>query len=155
MKIDSNFEGDWNDICEFCGKPQEEHKIDLGVYEGTHYVHRKPCAPEQEQIKRKWRNRALTIKGFVLFGWVLIPLFIAIVGFANFWVGLLLFIISLAKIAVEYVKLFGNADKWIPGHKERMEKERKMKHYYYHCEKNPDGFRKIFIENLADEEKDV
>lgn len=27
-----------------------------------------------------------------------------------------------------------------------------MRHYYYHCEKNPEGFRKLFVENLADEE---
>jgi len=155
MKVDSNFDGDWSDICEYCGKPQEAHKIDHGSYEGTHYIHRMPCAPEQEQIKRKWRKRALTVKGFVLLGWILVPLFIAIVGFANYWVGLLLFIIALAKIAIEYIKLFGNAEKWIPGHKERMEKKSKMEHYYYHCEKNPDGFRNIFTENLADEEKDV
>jgi hypothetical protein len=152
MKVDSNFKGDWNDVCEYCGQPQEAHKIDYGTYEGTHYIYRMPCKQEQEQITLRLRNKALTVKGLIFFGWVLIPLFIAIVGFANFWVGLLLFVISLVKIAIEYVKLFGNADEWIPGHKEKMEKERKMRHYYYHCEKNPNGFRKIFIENLADEE---
>lgn len=28
--IDSNFEGDWNDICEFCGKSQDEHNYLVG-----------------------------------------------------------------------------------------------------------------------------
>lgn len=155
MKVESNFEGDWSDICEYCGKPHEVHKIDIGVYEGIHYIHRMPCKPEQEEIISGRRKEVLTVKGVVLIGWVLIPLFIAIVGFANFWVGLLLFIISLTKIFIEYIKLFGNANKLIPGHKERVEKERIMKHYYYHCEKNPEGFKKLFIENLADEENDV
>lgn len=155
MKIESNFDGDWKEICKYCGKPHEEHKSDLGVYEGVHYLHRTPCKQEQDAIIRKRQKEVLTLKGIMLFGWVLVPLFITIVGFANFWVGLLLFIISIGKIGIEYVKLFGNADKWVPGRKEKMEKERKMKHYYYHCERNPEGFQKLFIENLADEESNV
>jgi len=74
-------------------------------------------------------------------------------GFANFWVGLLLFISSLIKITIEGIKFFGNPEKWIPGYKEAQEKERKKELYFYHCEKNPNGFRNIFIENLSDDDE--
>jgi len=153
MKIQSNYEGCWNDICAFCGEPQENHKVDNGVYNGTHYIHRMTCKPERSVIIKNKQREVRLIKGLILFGWILVPLFIATVGFANFSVGLLLFIISLIKIAIEYVKFFGNPEKWIPGFKEKEDKERKMKHYFYHCEKNPDGFRKLFIDNLSDEDE--
>ncbi len=155
MKTESSFKGNWNDKCEYCGEPHEAHKIDNGIYQDVHYIHRMPCKSEQKQIIRKKRKETLALKSIILLGWVLIPLFITIAGFANFWVGMLLFVISLSKIAIEYIKLFGNVDKWLPNHKAKIEKERKMEHYYYHCEKNPKGFSKILVENLADEEKSI
>ncbi|MCG8505381.1 MAG: hypothetical protein MI755_12290 [Sphingomonadales bacterium] len=30
----------------------------------------------------------------------------------------------------------------------KAEKRRKMEHYYYHCERNPDGFRRLLVENF-------
>jgi hypothetical protein len=33
--------------------------------------------------------------------------------------------------------------------KERQEKELKMRHYYYHCDRNPDGFARLKAENFA------
>jgi hypothetical protein len=35
-----------------------------------------------------------------------------------------------------------------------MEKERKMAHYFYHCERNPDGFARLRNENFEDDERD-
>jgi hypothetical protein len=156
MKIESNFTGNWKDLCPFCGEPQLNHRIDNGEFEGVHYLHRKPCTLEQEVITQRYRREALTTKSVIFVGWILIPLFVVIMGFASVWVGILLFILSLTKIYIEFIKLFGKADKWLPGHKEKMEKERKMAHYYYHCEQNPEGFRKLFIENLShDRSEDI
>ena len=43
-------------------------------------------------------------------------------------VGALAFGLSLVKLGFEFVKFFGNPDKWIPGHKERAEKQRRNDH---------------------------
>ena len=48
----SNFKGDWNEICKFCGKPQQEHQRVWGEKDGVMYVHRDAC-PEQKHILRK------------------------------------------------------------------------------------------------------
>lgn len=39
-----------------------------------------------------------------------------------------------------------------PRELEKVERDRKMAHYYYHCERNPAGFARIKVENL---EKDI
>jgi hypothetical protein len=32
--------------------------------------------------------------------------------------------------------------------KEKAEKDLRMRHYYYHCEQNPEGFNRLKIENF-------
>lgn len=44
------------------------------------------------------------------------------------------------------------AHKVTPREEEKGEKQRKMDHYFYHCERNPDGFARLKIENF---EKDA
>jgi len=70
MKIESNFEGCWKDKCEFCGEPQESHKIDNGVYNDTHFIHRMPCKAEQSALIKNKQKEVRLIKGIILFGWV-------------------------------------------------------------------------------------
>ncbi len=36
-----------------------------------------------------------------------------------------------------------------PKEQEKAEKQRKMEHYFYHCERNPDGFMRLKSENFA------
>jgi uncharacterized membrane protein len=38
--------------------------------------------------------------------------------------------------------------------KEKAEKELKMSHYFYHCERNPEGFARLKVENFEREEKE-
>ena len=67
MKIENtNYEGDWNDVCEFCGKKQNEHKIELGKNEDTLYYHRQPCEEEQYQIIKKYVYRGIITKSIIL-----------------------------------------------------------------------------------------
>lgn len=91
------------------------------------------------------------MKSIVLLWWVLIPLLIAVVGFASPLAGALLFAISLGKIAWTFVRMFGSPGKWLPGYQDRSEKQRRMEHYYYHCERNPAGFSRLMVENLREE----
>jgi len=46
----TNFDGDWEENCSFCGKPQKAHQEDLGEFDGKKYLHRHPCPNEQDKI---------------------------------------------------------------------------------------------------------
>jgi hypothetical protein len=37
---------------------------------------------------------------------------------------------------------------------EKAEKDRKMRHYFYHCERNPDGFLRLKLENFEDDSRE-
>ena len=87
------------------------------------------------------------MKIIILIGWILIPLLIAILGFTNPVIGIILFVISIFKIGLCAIKLYGNPNKWILGHTTKSENNRKMKHYYYHCEKNPEAFKRLIADN--------
>jgi hypothetical protein len=84
---------------------------------------------------------------------VVIPAIIAILGWANLLIGAIALAYSLYQAVIKGLKLAG---KLKPTAKEikLMEKERKMEHYYYHCECNSDGFRRLMIENFEKEAKE-
>ena len=44
----TNFGGDANEPCVFCGKPQHTHFINVGSADGQSYAHHFPC---DEQMK--------------------------------------------------------------------------------------------------------
>ena len=44
----TNFIEDPNALCEFCGRAQHTHFIDVGGVDGQHYAHHFPC---DEQMK--------------------------------------------------------------------------------------------------------
>lgn len=61
MRIEyTNYDGDWHELCTFCGKPQSDHQVIIGEHEGVRYVHRQPCPEQQHEI----RKRAV-LEGFV------------------------------------------------------------------------------------------
>lgn len=69
-------------------------------------------------------------------------------------VATLAFCYSLYKILKRYLELKGFKTK---RQREKNEIERKMKHYYYHCERNPEGFLRLKAENFRkweEEEKE-
>jgi len=160
MQIErTNFNGSWNDICPFCGEKQEKHKIIIpGEKEGLKYEHRKPCEQEKQSIQEGYKREATIVRSWSLIIWVLIPLFIIVFGFANIWIGFTLFIYSLFKIIWKLLEIYGRPEKWLqkclPGYKEKKEKEFKMRHYYYHCERNPEGFLRLKVENFKKEENE-
>ena len=66
MRTEStNYEGDWNAICEFCGEPQIYHQVDLGVYENIRHIHRQPCEQEQHEILKGVVARANATRAIV------------------------------------------------------------------------------------------
>jgi hypothetical protein len=82
---------------------------------------------------------------------VLIPATWAILQYLGpSWLGFLVMLYSLWQAWREWRKLLGFS-KPSPREQEKAEKERKMAHYYYHCERNPDGFARLKAENFAKE----
>ena len=144
----TNFQGDWGSTCQHCGKTQIEHRTEYGPVDGILYEHRMPCEPEKDKMHRETRRKVKTIRIIVFIGWIFVPLLILILGVTSAFVGWIAFGFGLCKVAIEGVKLFGNPDKWIPGHKEKREREAKIRHYTYHCDRNPEGFIRLRAENF-------
>ena len=145
----SNFDGDWDAQCMFCGRPHREHI--WNEHPDPNYKHRMPCEKEKAAMRKKQKRIAMTAKSFVFFGWILVPILILVVGFASYWLGVLLFIVSLFQIGWMAIKLCGHPEKWVPGYKEKKEQELRKAHYIYHCERNPKGFERLKAENLQEE----
>lgn len=92
-------------------------------------------------------GRAVRLFMFLVVG---VPVLIEIVSLGVDWIGYLLSIISISIGLYKFGKTMG----WIKPsrrEKEKAEKDLKMSHYYYHCERNPDGFNRLKIENFERE----
>jgi hypothetical protein len=146
----SNFDGDWDAACIYCGRPHKEHI--LTNHPDPNYKHRVPCEQQKEVIRREQRRTVTMASALMLVGWIIVPLAIGVLGFASVWFGAFLFALWLLSIGWRVVKLFGHPEKWFPGYKEKQEKELRTRHYFYHCERNPEGFRRLREENF---EKDL
>lgn len=48
----TNFDGDWNTPCEYCGKPNLTHQVNAGVHDGVKYVHHQPCDEQLQQFSQ-------------------------------------------------------------------------------------------------------
>jgi len=109
----------------------------------------------RNEANRNWKKRAKELRiGFsIIFLWaIVVPAIIAILGWANPIVGLITTLYALWKAARQGGLMLG----WLkPSKHENMmrEKERRMKHYYYHCERNPSGFQRIVAENFEQDEQ--
>lgn len=98
--------------------------------------------------------KALQIGWLLLFVWlVLVPVAVAILGFASVWVGAAALTYSLLKALVQALKMTG---KWPKSAHERQreEEELRMRHHHYHCERNPEAFLKLRAENFENEERE-
>lgn len=80
MEIEyTNFKGNWDDDCTYCGKSQKSHQVDSGTYQGKHYIHRQPCKEEQYEIRKKAVKTGIAMKSVVsihnvsAYLWGLIP----------------------------------------------------------------------------------
>ena len=105
-------------------------------------------------MHRETRRFVRTTQVIVFIGWIAVPLIILILGATSALVGGLAFAYGLWKVALEGVKLFGDPDKWIPGHKKKREREAQISHYTYHCDRNPEGFARLCAENFEKQFKE-
>ena len=63
----TNFDGSWDDVCEYCGRSQKSHQVDAGKSEGIQYLHRMPCEEEQYEINKKAVKRGINIRTIIWF----------------------------------------------------------------------------------------
>jgi hypothetical protein len=98
-----------------------------------------------DQVRKQ--NRALRI---AVIAWLsVIPAAAAALEyFGPDWLALGVFVLALWKAFQQWRELTGRK-KPSREEKEKSEKERKMAHYYYHCELNPDAFARLRAENFA------
>ena len=107
---------------------------------------RQEAAAHRRQIQIGWA---------IVIGWVVVvPVAWAIFEWAGpAWVGLLLLPYSLWQAFVKALKLLG---KWkvSPRELKAQEEELLMQHHHYHCERNPEGFLRLKLENFEREERE-
>jgi hypothetical protein len=109
---------------------------------------------EDRNQLNKQRARQIRIGLFIIFVWsVLVPVFIAIIGYASPWVSLLALVYSLWKAVENGFKLFGKFGISEKQRKKQIE-EQTIRHHHYHCERNPEGFRKLVAENYESDERE-
>ncbi len=58
----TNYDGDWEESCPHCGKPQKEHQVNIGEHEGVRYIHRQPCEEEQHHIRKEAVKRGIVTR---------------------------------------------------------------------------------------------
>jgi hypothetical protein len=116
------------------------------VYEGVPFRLRSQVRREALDHALKM-GRGIRVAMFFLVG---VPVLIEIISLGVDWLGYFLASIS---ISVGIYKLGKTMSWWKPTKREREaeEKDRKMKHYYYHCELNPDDFNRLRNKNFVRE----
>ncbi|MCI0607806.1 MAG: hypothetical protein L0Z71_01915 [Anaerolineae bacterium] len=104
--------------------------------------------------ERRKRRKEIKTGSFIIFVWlVIIPLLITVLEFYSNWLALITLIYSFYKAIQTGLELRG---KW-PKSKRKKAKEleeRLKDHYYYHCQMNPEGFKRLMLENLEKMGKD-
>lgn len=93
--------------------------------------------------------RQLRIGWNIVFVWaVIVPAVIAVLSFFSpLWLSALALCYSLWKAYVKAMKLLGKWKK-SPIEIRGEEESRRMKHAHFHCEQNPEGFRRLKAENF-------
>ncbi len=106
----------------------------------------------QEWIKT--RKQIFTLK-IVLAAWLaVIPAVWAVIQYLGpEWLAIAVLLYSLWQAFRSARKLFWRVEP-SKSEKEKAEKDLKMKHYFYHCERNPEGFARLKAENFEREAKE-
>jgi len=105
-------------------------------------------------IDRRKRRRQIKVGWFIFFIWlVIVPALIAILEFYSSWLSIVALIYSLYMALRKGLELTG---KWKKSKREKAQEdeERLKNYYYYHCQMNPEGFKKLLHENLEKMSKD-
>ncbi|MGL4574026.1 MAG: hypothetical protein ACRCV9_04465 [Burkholderiaceae bacterium] len=111
-----------------------------------------PYKTGQEIRAAAQKHRAsLRLGWWIVFLWaVVVPLSVAVLEWWIDLLGLAVLIFAFVKAAIQALRLTGR----LPRSKRELEKEAeesKMRHYAYHCERNPEAFERLKLENFKRE----
>ena len=102
----------------------------------------------------KVRKQNLTLKAILAIWFAVIPAVWAIVQYLGpEWLAIVVTLYVLWQSFRTARKLFWGVEP-SKSEKEKVEKELKMMHYFYHCERNPEGFARLKGENFEREAKE-
>jgi hypothetical protein len=143
-------EGDPGVTCEWRRMTEEE--LPKGQMERDHLERVYAGVPSKtgEEIRKESDRykRSLWIGWFMVFAWlVAVPVIVAFLGLASALVSVLAFIYSVWKAVIQARKLIGKSKKSAQ-EQEKEREELRMRHHHYHCERNPNGFRRLMMENF-------
>jgi hypothetical protein len=100
-------------------------------------------------------RRAKHVLLFLFFLWLLvIPAIIEFLGDKYTWFATLLLFFIFGKSTIKWLKMAGYI-KQSEREIREADKQQKMRHYYYHCERNPEGFARLRAENFEREAKET
>lgn len=120
------------------------------IYNGIPYREKEKVQEEAERQARSTRRFARLLLLYFLGG----PLLFNVLSLGIDWLGLLASMVSIFIGLYRFAQAFG----WVKPskrQKEKSDRERRMRHYYYHCEKNPAGFKKLMLENFERDELEL
>jgi hypothetical protein len=128
----------------------------LRVYADVSHTYTSAAAREQEfrKFARSFRTGRRLITVWLIVWLAAIPAGWAILQWAGpRWLGVGVLIYSLFKALQQVLKLIGV---WRPSRREREseEKRKRMEEYYLECERNPEGFERLKLENLEREARE-
>jgi hypothetical protein len=104
--------------------------------------------------ERQKRTRGIRTGYFLIFIWlVVIPLTFSILEFSSDLLSAVVLLYSASKVIETWLELRGKLLK-SKGEREKEEEERLKNHYYYHCQMNPEGFRRLKLDNFEKMAKD-
>ncbi len=116
------------------------------VYTGIPFKLRKDVREKVEREHRKLRIGLRIFRAAFIFI-ALVPVAIELISLGVTWLAYLLQIVSILTGVYKVAKAAG----WVQQSKrtkEDAEKQSKMEHYYYHCERNREAFERLKIENF-------
>lgn len=114
-------------------------KIYQGVPFKTKQQLREEALKKAKQLRLGW---------WIVFVWaVVVPAGVAILEWWSDWLGVVVLIYSLYKAIEKALRLMGRWPK-SKGEAQKEAEEARMRHHHYHCERNPDGFERLKLENL-------
>lgn len=105
---------------------------------------------DKARSEARVRGRVLKLFKLGMLLFVVFPVLIEIISLGVAWLGHLLAAISILTGLYKISKAVG----WVKPslhEQEEAEKQRKMEHYYHHCELNPNGFRELVSKNFERE----
>lgn len=123
----------------------------LEMYAGVPFTTRSEVSAELARMAQKRK-----VGWWIVFLWAAVApaAFLIVEYFGPQWLAALVLLYGLFKSAEKGLKMAGRWEK-SPRELTKEKEAARMKHHHYHCERNPDGFMRLKLENFEKDERDA